>query len=85
MHATRNPDGSFSLEGQRYRLKEKPDAEGTYDVCEETTGTLVGSFRMHTARDGEPQLEVLPPSEAAETVRAIAALLEMPRGALPLQ
>jgi hypothetical protein len=85
MHATRNPDGTFTHAGRRYRLSDRADDSDTVDVIREEDHTPVGSFRILAASGSEPNIEILPGSKLPGAVHAIAALLESTRGALPLQ
>jgi hypothetical protein len=84
MHATQNPDGSYSHRGDRYRLVERQRDAATLDVVRDGDGAVAGSLRV-TGTAEEPAAVVLPGATLPEPVQAIAKLLGAPRGALPLQ
>jgi hypothetical protein len=79
LRASRKPDGSFEVEGERFRLDEV--AQGRFEVVNVADGVRVG--RLHLDAHGAATAE--PGSAVAPVVEAIAALLSQPRGMLPLQ
>jgi hypothetical protein len=85
MRASRNPDGSFTYAGRRFRLVDRMDPSDTVDVIPEGTRAPVGTVRVLAASGTEPKMEVLPSPKEPDAVRAIAELLECARGLLPLQ
>lgn len=73
-----NPDGSISYNDERYRLNERGDHQ--FDVVREGDGAQVGAFRLLPG--GSVEVEE---GEHGEVVEAVANLLAVPRGLLPLQ
>ncbi|HLV20756.1 MAG TPA: hypothetical protein VKZ49_07735 [Polyangiaceae bacterium] len=83
-HASRGADGSFEVEGRRYRLRELGGAQFAVD---DEQGRQVGQLRLVERPKGGkgPAVIIEEALGAPDVVKRIAKLLEMPRGLLPVQ
>jgi len=72
-----NPDGSISVNDERYRVKERGPHQ--FDVVRERDGLHLGAFFLL------PDVRVEAEGEHREIVQAVADVLASPRGPVPLQ
>lgn len=72
-----NPDGSISFNDERFRVEERGKDE--FDVVRERDGVRVGAFRLL------PDVHVEAEGEHKEIVEAVAEVLAVPRGPMPVQ
>ena len=78
--AKMKPDGSVEVGDERYRLVEVARTQFRLERLRD--GAIVGE--VNVPPHGKPEATPANPAEAA-VVEAVAALLESPRGLLPLQ
>lgn len=72
-----NPDGSISFNDERYRVKERSPHH--YEVVRERDGLVLGSFELLS------DVRVEAEGEHKEIVEAVASVLAVPGGPMPLQ
>ena len=82
MQARRRPDGAFEYGNELYRLEDRE--RDTFAVRRVRDGEVMGRLRFVDGRS-DAETEVEGPVIEADVVRAIARLLDEPRGLLPLQ
>ena len=81
MHAHVEPDGTYSIGNERYRVEDR--GEHAYEVVRVSDGAALGGFSLRPRGASAPEVEVRPGADGA--VALVARAFATPRGPLPLQ